>query len=206
MAITRGFTGRRRRAERDPRLPPGQYDVGTSWPVLTAESTPRVDAERWSLRIDGLVANPTSWTLRELRTLAGREADTYRGDIHCVTTWSKLDTSFTGISLDTLLAVAQPLPEATFVVEESTTRYRTNLPLSDVTDGQAWVVWEHEGRPLAREHGGPVRMVVPHLYFWKSAKWISKIHLLDHDEPGFWELNGYHAHGDPWLEQRFEGD
>ncbi len=174
MAITRGFTGRRRQAERDPRLPPGQYDVGRSWPVLTAEPTPRVDAERWSLSIDGLVANPTSWSLRELRTLAGEASDTYRGDIHCVTTWSKLDTSFTGISLDTLLGIAQPLPEATYVVEESTTRYRTNLPLADVTGGKAWVVWEHEGKPLAREHGGPVRMIVPHLYFWKPAKWISK--------------------------------
>jgi DMSO/TMAO reductase YedYZ molybdopterin-dependent catalytic subunit len=206
MAITRGFMGRRRQSERDPRLPPGQYDVGKSWPVLTAEPTARIDPERWSLSIDGLVANPTSWSLRDLKALAGRDEDTYRGDIHCVTTWSKLDTSFTGISVDTLLEVAQPLPEATFVVEESTTRYRTNLPLGDVTGGKAWVVWEHEGKPLSREHGGPVRMLVPHLYFWKSAKWISKITVLDHDEPGFWEVNGYHDRGDPWREQRFEGD
>ncbi|HEY2191830.1 MAG TPA: sulfite oxidase-like oxidoreductase [Actinomycetospora sp.] len=206
MAITRGFTGRRRQAERDPRLPPGQYDVGRSWPVLTAEATPRVDAERWSLGIDGLVANPTSWSLRDLKKLAGQDSDTYRGDIHCVTTWSKLDTSFTGISLDTLLEIAQPSPEATHIVEESTTRYRTNLPLEDVTGGKAWVVWEHEGKPLSREHGGPVRVIVPHLYFWKSAKWISRITLLDRDEPGFWELNGYHDRGDPWLEQRFDGD
>jgi DMSO/TMAO reductase YedYZ molybdopterin-dependent catalytic subunit len=206
MAITRGFLGRRRQSERDPRLPPGQYDVGKSWPVLTAEPTARIDAERWSLSVDGLVANPTSWSLSELKALAGTAEDTYRGDIHCVTTWSKLDTSFTGIRLDTLLEVAQPLPEATYVVEESTTRYRTNLPLDDVTGGKAWVVWEHEGKPLSREHGGPVRMIVPHLYFWKSAKWISKITLLDHDEPGFWEVNGYHDRGDPWREQRFEGD
>ena len=206
MAITRGFMGRRRQSERDPRLPPGQYDVGKSWPVLTAEPTARIDPERWSLSIDGLVANPTSWSLRELKALAGRDEDTYRGDIHCVTTWSKLDTSFTGISLDTLLEVAQPLPEATFVVEESTTRYTTNLPVDDVTGGKAWIVWEHEGKPLSREHGGPVRMLVPHLYFWKSAKWISKITFLDHDEPGFWEVNGYHDRGDPWREQRFEGD
>jgi DMSO/TMAO reductase YedYZ molybdopterin-dependent catalytic subunit len=203
MAITRGFLGRRKQEDRDPRLPPGQYDVGKSWPVLTAESTPRVDAERWSLSIDGLVANPTTWSLRELKALEG---DTYSGDIHCVTTWSKLDTSFTGVSLDTLLEIAQPLPEASFVVEESTTRYRTNLPIDDVTGGKAWIVWEHEGKPISREHGGPVRMIVPHLYFWKSAKWISKIHLLDHDEPGFWEVNGYHHRGDPWKEQRFDGD
>ncbi len=206
MAITRGFLGRRRQSERDPRLPPGQYDVGKSWPVLTAEPTAKIDPERWSLSVDGLVANPTTWSLRDLKALAGTDEDTYRGDIHCVTTWSKLDTSFTGISVDTLLEVAQPLPEATFIVEESTTRYRTNLPLEDVTGGKAWVVWEHEGKPLSREHGGPVRMLVPHLYFWKSAKWISKITLLDHDEPGFWEVNGYHDRGDPWREQRFEGD
>ncbi|MEA2484348.1 MAG: hypothetical protein QOC55_2295 [Thermoleophilaceae bacterium] len=206
MAITRGFMGRRRQSERDPRLPPGQYDVGKSWPVLTAEATARIDAERWSLSIDGLVANPTSWSLRDLKALAGTDEDTYRGDIHCVTTWSKLDTSFSGIRLDTLLEVAQPLPAATYVVEESTTRYRTNLPIEDVTGGKAWIVWEHEGKPLTREHGGPVRMIVPHLYFWKSAKWISKITLLDHDQPGFWEVNGYHDRGDPWLEQRFEGD
>jgi DMSO/TMAO reductase YedYZ molybdopterin-dependent catalytic subunit len=206
MAITRGFMGRRRQSERDPRLPPGQYDVGKSWPVLTAEATARIDAERWSLSIDGLVANPTTWSLRDLKALAGTDEDTYRGDIHCVTTWSKLDTSFTGIRLDTLLEVAQPLPAATYVVEESTTRYRTNLPIEDVTGGKAWIVWEHEGKPLTREHGGPVRMIVPHLYFWKSAKWISKITLLDHDQPGFWEVNGYHDRGDPWLEQRFEGD
>jgi DMSO/TMAO reductase YedYZ molybdopterin-dependent catalytic subunit len=208
MAITRGFTGRRRQAERDPRLPPGQYDVGRSWPVLTAEPTPRVDAERWSLAIDGLVANPVSWSLTELKALATdrKGKDSYRGDIHCVTTWSKLDTSFTGIALDTLLEIAQPRSEATYVVEESTTRYRTNLPIDDVTGGKAWIVWEHEGKPLSREHGGPVRMLVPHLYFWKSAKWISKITLLDHDRPGFWEVNGYHDRGDPWLEQRFDGD
>jgi DMSO/TMAO reductase YedYZ molybdopterin-dependent catalytic subunit len=206
MAITRGFMGRRRQSERDPRLPPGQYDVGKSWPVLTAEPTARIDPERWSLSIDGLVANPTSWSLRELKALAGTDDDTYRGDIHCVTTWSKLDTSFTGISLDTLLEVAQPLPEATFVVEESTTRYTTNLPIADVTGGKAWVVWEHEGKPLSREHGGPVRMLVPHLYFWKSAKWITRLELMTRDRPGFWEQNGYHDRGDPWLEQRYQGD
>jgi DMSO/TMAO reductase YedYZ molybdopterin-dependent catalytic subunit len=202
MPVTRGFLGKRR-PERPERLPPGQYDTGDDWPTLTAEATPDLPAEDWTITVDGLVERPHTWTWREAHALPG---STYFGDIHCVTTWSKLDTSFTGISLDTLLGIAQPLPEATHVVEESTTRYRTNLPLEDVTGGKAWVVWEHEGKPLSREHGGPVRVVVPHLYFWKSAKWISKIHLLDHDEPGFWELNGYHDHGDPWLEQRFDGD
>ena len=198
---TRGFLGRRR--ERDPRLPPGQYDVGRDWPVLTAEPTPRISPETWSITVDGRVEEPTTWTWDDVHRLP---ASDYRGDIHCVTTWSKLDTSFTGISLDTLLEIAQPLPEATHIVEESTTRYRTNLPLDDVRGGRAWLVWEHEGRPLSREHGGPVRLLVPHLYFWKSAKWIARITLLDHDRPGFWEVNGYHQRGDPWLEQRFEGD
>jgi DMSO/TMAO reductase YedYZ molybdopterin-dependent catalytic subunit len=201
VATTRGFFGRR--TERDPRLPPGQYDVGAGWPVLTAEATPRVDAEKWSVTVDGLVETPTTWSLRELRLLP---PSVYAGDIHCVTTWSKLDTNFTGISLDTLFERVGVSPEARFVVETSTTGYTTNLPIEDVTGGKAWLVWEHEGKPLTREHGGPVRMLVPHLYFWKSAKWISKITLLDHDEPGFWEVNGYHERGDPWREQRFDGD
>ncbi len=202
MATTRGFVGRGR-AARDPRLPPGQYDVGSSWPVLTAESTPRVDPERWSITVDGLVESPTTWNLAQLQALP---TSSYQGDIHCVTTWSKLDTSFRGVSVDTLLDMAGVLPTATHMVATSTTRYRTNLPLDDIRGGTAWVVWEHEGRPLRREHGGPVRMIVPHLYFWKSAKWIERITLLDHDEPGFWEVNGYHLRGNPWREQRFDGD
>jgi len=202
MATTRGFVGRGR-AARDPRLPPGQYDVGSSWPVLTAESTPRVDPERWSITVDGLVESPTTWSLAQLQALP---TSSYQGDIHCVTTWSKLDTSFRGVSVDTLLDMAGVLPTATHMVATSTTRYRTNLPLDDIRGGTAWVVWEHEGRPLPREHGGPVRMIVPHLYFWKSAKWIERITLLDHDEPGFWEVNGYHLRGNPWREQRFDGD
>jgi DMSO/TMAO reductase YedYZ molybdopterin-dependent catalytic subunit len=199
---TRGFTGRLRRA-RDERLPPGQYDVGSDWPVLTAEVTPHLVPERWTMTVDGLVANPTTWSWDEIHRLPGSE---YDGDIHCVTTWSKLGTSFGGVSVDVLLAAAQPLPTATHVLATSTTGYTTNLPLADVSDGRAWIVWTHEGRPLPVEHGGPVRLLVPHLYFWKSAKWITRLTLLDHDEPGFWERNGYHDRGDPWLEQRYQGD
>jgi len=198
--ITRGFTGRR---QRDPRLPPGQYDVGADWPVLTAEVTPRIDPERWSIRVDGLVDEPTTWTWDQAHALPPSR---YEGDIHCVTTWSKLATNFDGVSVDTLLATARPQPTAAFVLATSSTRYTTNLPLADVTGGKAWVVWAHEGRPLSRDHGGPVRMLVPHLYFWKSAKWISRLTLLDHDQQGFWERNGYHDRGDPWLEQRYQGD
>ena len=199
--FTRGFGGRR--AERDPRLPPGQYDAGRDWPVLNAEATPRLDTATWSFAVEGLVATPMSWTWEQIQALPG---STYRGDIHCVTAWSKLAMTFTGVSVDTLLAAAQPLPQASHVLAWSHTGYTTNLPLADVTGGKAWVAWEVEGQPLAREHGGPARLLVPHLYFWKSAKWVAGLRLLDHDEPGFWERNGYHDRGDPWLEQRYQGD
>ena len=199
--VTRGFVGRRRPPAG--RLPPGQYDVGRDWPVLTAEMTPRVDPETWTMTVDGLVEPPTTWTWAEARALPGSE---YAGDIHCVTTWSKLDTRFAGVSVDTLLAAARPVPGAAYVLATSTTGYTTNLPLADVTGGKAWIVWEHEGRPLPREHGGPVRLLVPHLYFWKSAKWVTRLTLLDHDQQGFWEVNGYHDRGDPWREQRYQGD
>ncbi len=199
---TRGFFGRSR-APRDPRLPPGQYDTGHNWPVLTAEVTPRLRTENWSLSMDGLVANPTSWTWDEAHALP---QSTYEGDIHCVTTWSLLGTSFGGVSLDVFLEVAQPLPSAAFVLATSTTGYNTNLPLADITGGKAWVAWSHEGKPLSAEHGGPVRLLVPHLYFWKSAKWVATLRLLDHDQPGFWEVNGYHDRGDPWTEERYQGD
>lgn len=199
---TRGFTGRPHRT-RDPRLPPGQYDVGRDWPVLTAESTPRTDPETWTFGIDGLVDNAHTWTWRDLQALPG---SSYEGDIHCVTTWSKLGTSFGGVSLDTLLDVCRPQATAAYVLATSKTGYTTNLPLTHVTGGQAWLAWTAEGKPLPREHGGPVRLLVPHLYFWKSAKWITKLTLLEHDQPGFWERNGYHDLGDPWREQRYQGD
>jgi DMSO/TMAO reductase YedYZ molybdopterin-dependent catalytic subunit len=189
--------------DRDPRLPPGQYDVGSTYPVLTAEVTPRLSPQDWTLRLDGLVETPTTWTWDEAHALP---PSAYRGDIHCVTTWSKLGTSFSGVSVDTLLERAGVLPAATHVLAWSSTGYTTNLPLEHVRGGLAWVVWQHEGKPLTAEHGGPARLLVPHLYFWKSAKWIAGLRLLDHDEPGFWETRGYHALGDPWSEQRYDGD
>ena len=202
MPTTRGFF-RRRPAEPAGRLPPGQYDVGGSWPVLTAEATPHLDLEAWSLTVDGLVERPTTWTWDEIRQLPKA---TYSGDIHCVTTWSKFDVVFGGVSVDDLLAAAGPQPEGRFVMAHSSTGYTTNLPLADLTGGKAWVVWEFGGRPLTREHGGPVRLLVPHLYFWKSAKWVSRLELMAEDQPGFWERNGYHDRGDPWREQRYQGD
>ncbi|HUY29854.1 MAG TPA: sulfite oxidase-like oxidoreductase [Acidimicrobiales bacterium] len=202
MGLTRGFTGRGDRA-RDPRLPPGQYDVGDDWPVLSAELTPRVDLAAWSLTVTGAVEREIAWNWEEIQALPPGRFD---GDIHCVTTWSKLGTSFTGVSVDSLLDAARPLPGATHVVASCLTGYTTNVPLADLVGGRALVAFAHEDRPLSAEHGGPARLVVPHLYFWKSAKWLSGLRLLDHDEPGFWERNGYHDRGDPWQEQRYQGD
>jgi len=202
MPVTRGFFRRRPEGPAG-RLPPGQYDVGSGWPVLTAEATPRIRPEDWAITVDGLVERPTTWTWQQVQELP---RSTYTGDIHCVTTWSKFDISFTGVSVDALLEAARPQPDAAFVLAHASTGYTTNLPLSDVVDGKAWVVWEVDGRPLPPEHGGPVRLLVPHLYFWKSAKWVSRLELLADDQQGFWERNGYHDRGDPWREQRYQGD
>jgi DMSO/TMAO reductase YedYZ molybdopterin-dependent catalytic subunit len=199
--FTRGFAGRGR--GRDARLPPGQYDAGRHWPTLTAEPTPKIATTDWTFGIEGLVEHPTTWTWDEIHALA---PSTYEGDIHCVTTWSKLGMTFTGVSVDTLMEIAVPLPSASHVLAIAHTGYTTNLPLGDVTGGRAWIAFEADGEPLSRAHGGPARLLVPHLYFWKSAKWIAALRVLDHDEAGFWEQNGYHDRGDPWLEQRYQGD
>ena len=201
--VSRGFGGRRRLPEEyADRLPPGQhYEPG--FPVLTAGPTPRIDpaAGEWSFRIDGMVAGEGEWTWDEFGALPFEEVPC---DIHCVTSWSKLGTSFRGISLDTLFEAAEPLDAYSMIYSYG--GYTTNLPIEDLTDGKAWVVTEHEGEPLPREHGGPARLLVPHLYFWKSAKWVAGLRVLDHDEPGFWEENGYHIRGDPWKEERYWND
>ncbi|MFJ9566284.1 sulfite oxidase-like oxidoreductase [Streptomyces fuscichromogenes] len=203
MTVTRGFTGRPRADDRDPRLPPGQYDAGESWPVLSAEVTPDLTPADWTFRIDGLVAEERTWSWEEAHTLP---RSGYQGDIHCVTSWSKFGVRFGGVSLDTFLGLARPLATATHAVAYAHTGYTTNLPLSDLTGGRAWIAWEFGGEPLEPGHGGPARLVVPHLYFWKSVKWIAGLRILDHDEPGFWEQNGYHARGNPWNEERYAGD
>lgn len=201
MHVTRGFTGRPRVP--DTGLPPGQYDARDDWPVLSAEVTPALATADWTFRIDGLVAEPRSWSWNEAHALP---ASAYQGDIHCVTGWSKFGVRFGGVSLDAFLDLVRPLPAASHVVAYAHTGYTTSLPLADLTGDRAWIAWEYGGQPLAAEHGGPARLVVPHLYFWKSAKWIAGLRLLDHDEPGFWERNGYHARGNPWEEQRYAGD
>ena len=199
--VSRGFGGRRRTPDDvRRRLPPGQY-LERGFPVLTAGPTPQVEAGEWKVRIDGMVANPTEWSWAEFNALPQEEIPC---DIHCVTKWSKLDTSFRGVSLDTLFEAVEPLDA--FAMAYSYGGYTTNHALEDLSDGKAWVVTEHEGDPLPREHGGPARLLVPHLYFWKSAKWVSRLTLMTRDQPGFWEQNGYHDLGDPWRQQRYQGD
>jgi DMSO/TMAO reductase YedYZ molybdopterin-dependent catalytic subunit len=199
--VSRGFSGRRR-VDREvaARLPPGQY-VETGFPILTAGPTPQVPPEQWRLGIDGAVAQPRDWSWEQFGQLP---FETVPCDIHCVTKWSKLGTSFRGVSLDLLLAEAGT--RGGYAMIHSYGGYTTNHALNDLTGGKAWVVTEHEGAPLAPEHGGPARLLVPHLYFWKSAKWIRSVQVMDHEEPGFWEENGYHLRGDPWKEQRYWSD
>jgi DMSO/TMAO reductase YedYZ molybdopterin-dependent catalytic subunit len=199
MAVTRNFRGRRVPA--DPgRVPPGQY-VTSGFPVLSAGATPHTPLDRWTFTIRGAVNRPLSWTWDEFRALPH---ETVTVDIHCVTKWSKLDTTWTGVSVDTVLDAAET--RGTFVLAFSDGGYTTNVPLDDLRRGKAWIAYEYAGKPLDPEHGGPARLLVPHLYFWKSAKWVRGLELRDHDEPGFWERYGYHNYGDPWREQRYQGD
>jgi DMSO/TMAO reductase YedYZ molybdopterin-dependent catalytic subunit len=198
--ISRGFTGRRHEAVDPARVPPGQY-ITRDFPVLSAGPTPRADLSDWSFTIDGAVDAAVSWSWPELMALP---AEDITRDIHCVTKWSKLDTSWRGVSVDTLFA--DVATEGAFVTAWSDGGYTTNLPLADVRGGQAWIAYQYDGEPLAPEHGGPARLLVPHLYFWKSAKWVRGLTLTLADEPGFWEGYGYHNYGDPWREQRYQGD
>jgi DMSO/TMAO reductase YedYZ molybdopterin-dependent catalytic subunit len=198
--VSRGFHGRRRQPGRA-LIPPGQYLVD-DLPVLSAGPTPVTHLGDWSFTVvggDGSVLARWSWD--ELR---GLPSETVTVDIHCVTKWSKLGTRWEGVSVDTLLATVPT--DAPFVLAFADGGYTTNLPMADVRDGQAWVVWGCDGADLEPEHGGPARLLVPHLYFWKSAKWVRGLRLLHDDEPGFWERVGYHNYGDPWREQRYWGD
>jgi DMSO/TMAO reductase YedYZ molybdopterin-dependent catalytic subunit len=197
--FSRGFE--RRRPEGDSaRLPPGQYET-RDFPVLSAGPTPRASLDTWRFDIVGAVGHERGWTWDEFQDLP-RETPT--ADIHCVTKWSKFDTTWTGVSVDRLFEGVEPT--GGFVVAYCDGGYTTNLALEDVTGGKAWVAYEFNGEPLAPEHGGPARLLVPHLYFWKSAKWVRGLKLIEQDSPGFWERNGYNNHGDPWKEERYWGD
>jgi DMSO/TMAO reductase YedYZ molybdopterin-dependent catalytic subunit len=199
--ISRGFQGRRRGEADTARLPPGQY-LTTDYPVLSAGPTPHTSLDDWDFAVVGEVDEQRRWAWEEFRALPSEEITQ---DIHCVTKWSKFDTHWRGVSVDTLLDGIDTAA-ARHVIQLADGGYTTNVPLADVTGGKAWVVYEYDGEPLEPEHGGPVRMLVPHLYFWKSAKWVRALRLQAADEPGFWETNGYNNYGDPWREQRYWGD
>jgi DMSO/TMAO reductase YedYZ molybdopterin-dependent catalytic subunit len=197
--VSRGFRRRAPQAGSD-RLPPGQHLVG-GFPVLSAGPTPRTPLSEWTFSIGGLAQPAREWSWEEFLQLP---SETITRDIHCVTSWSKLDTVWKGVSVDVLLDGVEP--GGGYITAFCDGGYTTNLPLDDVTGGKAWVAYEYDGEPLEPEHGGPARLLVPHLYFWKSAKWVRGIEVMPNDRPGFWEGLGYHNRGDPWREQRYHGD
>lgn len=195
MAIVNKGFGQRRRV--DPALPPGQR-LAHDWPVLSVGPTPQVSTERWSLTVITETGEKHSWDWQGLQDLGVEDITT---DIHCVTHWSKLEMPWRGVPLDAVFADIETTND--YVMAHSYDGYTTNLALEELLDGQAWIATEAEGEPLDPEHGGPARLLVPHLYFWKSAKWIRALQLMDDNDPGFWEQNGYHLHGDPFLEERY---
>lgn len=197
--FSRGFQGKRRPADPS-RLPPGQYETH-DFPVLSAGPTPSVSLAEWDFRLTGAIDRERKWTWEQFRALPREKIVR---DIHCVTKWSKFETEWEGVSVDLLLEGTRH--EAKYATAFSEGGYTTNLPLEDLTGGKAWVVDTYAGEPLPPEHGGPARLLVPHLYFWKSAKWVRGLHLTEENEPGFWEALGYHNQGDPWREQRYWND
>jgi DMSO/TMAO reductase YedYZ molybdopterin-dependent catalytic subunit len=190
-----GHTGR----PEDERLPPGQHLV-REWPVLDLGRQPSVSTDRWELQIGGMVERPIILDWKAFMALPQTRS---RTDIHCVTTWSRYDNDWVGVTTQYLLDMVVPREEASFVVLHGYDGYTTNLPLADFASEHAMVAHSWGGKPLTTPHGGPARLLVPHLYFWKSAKWIRRIELIGADKPGFWEVNGYHMRGDPWAEERY---
>ena len=198
--VSRGFHRRRQDpAQTAGRVPPGQY-LTKDFPVLSAGPTPHTALDRWSFSV-GRGGQQKTWSWAEFRALPSEDVTV---DIHCVTKWSKLDTTWEGVSIDTLLEGVETA--ADYVMAFCDGGYTTNLPLDDLTGGKAWIAFAYDGQPLESEHGGPARLLVPHLYFWKSAKWVRGLRLMNDDSPGFWETYGYHMYGDPWQEQRYSGD
>ena len=200
--ISRDFVGKRRQTGAANRIPPGQHEV-KDFPVLSAGPTPRTRLEKWTFTVEGLVRAPAKWTWDEFLKLPAQQ---FVVDIHCVTKWTKLDTRWDGVSLDTLIEHVELDRKAMYLTAFCDGGYTTNLPLPDAVNRQAFVAYKYDGQPLAPEHGGPARLVVPHLYFWKSAKWVRGLRLMEKDKSGFWESLGYNNHGDPWKEQRYTGD
>ena len=198
--VSRGFRGRARDTDQSNRLPPGQYWT-RDFPVLSAGPTPHTPPADWSFSITGEIDEPRRWNWNEFRALP---TETVTKDIHCVTKWSKQDTAWEGVSVDVLLEGVETAAE--YVMALSDGGYTSNLPLEDLTGGKAWVAFAYNSQPLEPQHGGPARLLVPHLYFWKSAKWVRGLRLMKDNEPGFWETYGYHIYGDPWREQRYIGD
>ena len=200
--VTRKFIGRRPTAATADRLPPGQFKTD-GFPVLSKGPTPRIDMAAWRFTLSNGPRPVKSWSWDEFMALP---RTVWQGDIHCVTTWSKFDTRWEGVTIDDLLAdagIAAPTP---WLLALSLDDYDTNVPVADLLGGRAMVATHFDGQPLAPEHGGPARLLVPHLYFWKSAKWIKGLKFTARDEAGFWELRGYHMYGDPWRQQRYSDD
>jgi DMSO/TMAO reductase YedYZ molybdopterin-dependent catalytic subunit len=201
--ISRGFRARNRPDIERKRVPPGQHAV-SDFPVLSAGPTPQTNLDRWTFTLQAGGSLLGRWTWAEFAALPQTAV---RVDIHCVTTWSKLDTEWQGVTIDALLeAAGASAPPAPYAIIHCDGGYTTNLPAADLIDGKAMIATRYDGKPLAPEHGGPARLLVPHLYFWKSAKWARRLRFIDRDEPGFWEALGYHMYGDPWKEQRYSGD
>jgi DMSO/TMAO reductase YedYZ molybdopterin-dependent catalytic subunit len=200
--VTRGFVGRRPAGEGRDRLPPGQY-LTEDFPVLSAGPTPRVRVEDWSFALKHGPKVLKRWSFEEFGRLPQTRLSR---DIHCVTKWSKFDTAWEGVLIDDLLAEADIAAPTPFVLAHSIDGYSTNVPVQDLTGGKAMIALRYAGKPIAADHGGPARLLVPHLYFWKSAKWVNALQFTEGDTAGFWELRGYHMYGDPWREQRFDTD
>jgi DMSO/TMAO reductase YedYZ molybdopterin-dependent catalytic subunit len=200
--VTRGFSGRPGNPHLSTRLPPGQHVV-TDFPVLSATATPRIRTDDWTFKLKVGPRTVAEWNWTEFSALPQSKMTR---DIHCVTTWSKFDTFWQGVLIDDLLAAAGVEPPTAYTLAHTFEGYSTNVPTADLVVGKAMVATKFAGQPLAPEHGGPARLLVPHLYFWKSAKWVTALQFTERDELGFWELRGYHRYGDPWREQRYTDD
>jgi DMSO/TMAO reductase YedYZ molybdopterin-dependent catalytic subunit len=207
MELSGMFAGNERKQKEEEmraakRLPPGQ-SLTLKWPVLHYGSVPHFNSEKWDLQVRGLVSEAQKWSWAEFKALPRYESVS---DFHCVTRWSKFDNKWKGVAFREIMKLARPMPEANFVLVHGEQGYTANVPLADLDREYVLLATHHDGQPLTEDHGGPLRLIVPHLYAWKSVKWVRAIEFLNHDTPGFWEQNGYHMYGDPFKEQRFDSD